>query len=433
MLRKTVLLALWITISSLVWGQSASVQYVTDTDGTSFEELSRLALIRNSDLQAARESLHQAEARQTQARLRPNPSIDVSKTTDRIFANEGDTAFSVAFSQPFELGGKRAKRVHVEQASIEVSKAEIQDAERQLVGRLRTLYVEAVGAAYRLDLFERLDRLNQQMTSVMDVRLRSGDASQLDSRLLVAQTNQVRAQQLVARNQIAGVVLQIRTLVGLSPTEPLKLRRPEAAPRLAETEEAVVLRALGTRPDLKAARLREELAEAGIVLAKSQKVPNVTSFVRYGRESIPVLTAGGLPRSFERESVLEFGVSIPLPFFNREQGNIGVAASERVKVRAEREAMEMAVRREVVLAFRRYETARATLQILRTGVVEPNQESFQIVQLAYRLGEVRLLDIVNQQRIVIEAETSYFDAETELRAAQADLEAAIGVGVGPQD
>ncbi len=415
-----------LVLSFPSWAQQTTVQYVSDRQGISFEELAQMASMRNKDLEAARESLRQAQARLTQAGLRPNPTIDISRTTDTMFGNEGDNAFSVTFSQPLELGGKRAKRIRVEETAIEVRKAEIAGTERQLIGRLRSLYVQAMGAASHLDLFDRLDRLNGQMVSVMDVRLRAGDASRLDSRLLAAQTNQVHAQRVVAENQLAGTVLQIRTLAGFALGEGLLLKRPAEVLEVRDTEGTVIARALESRPDLKAAKLREELAEVGITLAKSQAVPNATAFTRYGRESVPILSGGRQAIAFERDNVMEFGVSIPLPLFNREQGNIAESASKRVQARSEREALEVAIRQEVLLAYRRYETAQRTLDILQTGVIQPNQESFQIVQLAYRLGEMRLLDIVNQQRVVIEAETAYVDAQTEFDAALAELETAVG-------
>src|SRR5437867_1489868 len=191
MYRKMPMFFFCILLLSPSWARQTRVQYVSDTLGNSFDELAQTALTRNKDLEAARESLRQAQARLTQAGVRPNPTIDVSRTTDAMFGNEGDNAFSVTFSQPLELGGKRAKRIRVEETAIEVRKAEIADTERQLIGRLRSLYVEAMGASSRMDLFDRLDRLNQQMVSVMEVRLRAGDASRLDTRLLAAQTNQV--------------------------------------------------------------------------------------------------------------------------------------------------------------------------------------------------------------------------------------------------
>jgi outer membrane protein, heavy metal efflux system len=422
--RATLLISLWIAFSSIGLAQDASTTVVSDTQGLTFQDLARTALARNKDLEATRESLRQAEARLAQARLRPNPSIDVSQTTDVMFGNEGDNAFSVTYAQPIELGGKRSKRVTVEEMTLEVTKADIADKERLLIGQLRSLYVQALGAAARIDLFDRLNGLNQQMVTVMDVRLRAGDASRLDTRLLAAETNQVRAQRLVAGNQLSGTMLQIRALAGYSPTEPLLLHREQPAITIPDTEERIIARALESRPDLKAAKLREAAADAGIILAKAQAVPTVTAFARYGRESVPIVSGAGRPIAFDRENVMEFGISLPLPVRNREQGNIAEATSKRMQARSEREALEVAIRREVILAYGRYVTAQQTLEILRTGVIQPNQESFQIVQLAYRLGELRLLDIVNQQRVVVDAETNYADAQTELNSALADLELA---------
>ena len=117
--------------------------------------------------------------------------------------------------------------------------------------------------------------------------------------------------------------------VGWSAGDPhtLVLRNSQLAGVPADTEAAALARALENRPDLKAARLRERFEEAGFSLAKSQAVPNATAFARYGRESVPTLAPGGGSRLFERENVMEFGVSIPIPFFNRQQGNIAEASS----------------------------------------------------------------------------------------------------------
>jgi cobalt-zinc-cadmium efflux system outer membrane protein len=210
------------------------------------------------------------------------------------------------------------------------------------------------------------------------------------------------------------------------------MKRPPPAASVQESEEAVLARALQNRPDLRAARLREQLADAGIGLARSQVVPDPTAFLRYGQGSLPLLLASDPQRRvFEREKTLEFGVSIPLPLFNREQGNIAEASSRRTQARAERGAVDATVRQEVVSAFRRYQAARQTLDILQTGVLQQNQESFSIVQLAYNLGEFRLLDIINQQRLLIDAETTYVNAQTELESARADLEQVVG-GVIPE-
>jgi cobalt-zinc-cadmium efflux system outer membrane protein len=416
-------------MSSIAFAQSGSPPVMSDAEGMSFTDLARVALARNKGLEVARESLRQAEARVAQGRLVPNPSIDVSRSTDAVFANEGDTGYSVTLSQPVELGGKRVKRIRVAEASVEVTKAEIADAERQMIARLRKLYVDAIAAAARVELLERVTGLNQQTMGVMNVRLRAGDASQLDAKLLAAETNQIEARRLVAENGLAAAILQIRTVVGVAPGEPLLLRRENPAlAGVPDSPETFLARALDARPDLRVARLREALAEAGIRLARSQAVPDPTAFVRYGNDSIVAQPPGsGQKRAFEREKVLEVGVSIPLALFNRHQGDIAEATSQRSQFRAERESLEQIVRQEVLLAFARYQTAQRTVAVLQTGVVEQNQDSFRIIQLGYNLGEMRLLDVVNQQRLLIDTQTTFVDAQAELSTAVVDLDTASGV------
>src|SRR5712691_4841701 len=99
--------------------------------GMSFDQIAETALAQNKSLQAAREQLRQAEARLTQAGLHPNPTLDLARSTDVMFANEGESGLAVTLSQPIEVGGKRMKRIRVAEAEIDLAKAEIADAERQ--------------------------------------------------------------------------------------------------------------------------------------------------------------------------------------------------------------------------------------------------------------------------------------------------------------
>ena len=65
------------------------------------------------------------------------------------------------------------------------------------------------------------------------------------------------------------------------------------------------------------------------------------------------------------------------------------------------------------------------------NVLPESRESFQIVQLAQRLGELRLLDVINQERLFLEAQMSYVAAQRDYFTALADLEAAIGKDITP--
>jgi len=414
------------TILLLMLQATLGASPVSET-GTSFEQLTQIAIAQNKTLQAAREQLRQAEARLTQAGLRPNPSLDFSRSTDALLGGEGDSGFAVTFSQPIEIGGKRTKRIRRAEAELEVTKAEIADAERRLTGQLKEACLQAIDVSARLSFFDRTRQLNRQTVEVMNVRLAAGDASRLDSHLLQAENNRVEAQRLQAESRLIAAMLEIRRLAGIAPDASLSLRPLAPAAPAVRDEVGLVEIALSSRPDLQAARLREALAEAGVDLARSQAVPNLTGSVRYAREPVVSRLASATQRrAFDRENVLDFGISIPLPLWNREQGNIREASSKVIQAKAERDALENSIRAEVATASRRYQSASRTLDLIRTGVVNETQAGFTITQLAYRLGDMRLLDVLVQQRSLVDAQIAELTAEAEAAAAEAELELAVG-------
>jgi aspartyl-tRNA(Asn)/glutamyl-tRNA(Gln) amidotransferase subunit B len=124
------------------------------------------------------------------------------------------------------------------------------------------------------------------------------------------------------------------------------------------TEETAISAALAGRPDLKAARLREEMAEAGIDLAKAQIYPTIGVSVHFSSDKLVLedLHIAG-SRYVEKDREVSLGVSIPLPLFNRQQGAIAERVSQRMQAKAQREATELSIRREVAAAYRSYHAA----------------------------------------------------------------------------
>jgi cobalt-zinc-cadmium efflux system outer membrane protein len=296
---------------------------------------------------------------------------------------------------------------------------------------LHSLFVEALIAAARIEFFQQIQSVDQQMSRVMEVSLQAGDASRLDVALLRASVNRAVAQAVQAESQLSGFILQIKTLAGLGPEESLVLRRVADAGLPDLSRETALRLALENRPDLRAARLRESVNEAAIAVARAQATPDVVASVGYGKEKNAI--EGFRPpqeKIIDRANLLSVGVSFSLPFFNRQQGNISEAISVQTQSRDQREAIEQQVRRDVLLAFERYDSARRAIDILTSGVISENQESFRIVRLSYDLGELRLIDLLNQQRVLIDTQISYLDVQRDSMLAAAELERALGTAVG---
>ncbi len=395
-----------------------------------FEELRVLLVSTSPEFQAAQARVRQAEARLTGARLRPNPSLSYERSTDLLFGHDGEGAHTVSFTLPIELGGKREKRVRVAEVEVEIAKAETRDVERQLTGQLRLLYARAIAASSRRQVVEKLVNENEGLERVMNVRLRSGDASKLESTLLGAETRRLKLQAMRTISEENTRLIELRSLSGLGSDIRLALvPEPEFGKRTLAVPEAesALAEASRLRPDLQAARLREESAERSILVNRAGQVPDLNPFLGFNRDTnvLEGLLPSGAP-FVDRGNELIFGISLDLPVFSHHQARTAEAVSARQQTRAEREALEREVRLEISSALQRLASGQAALDLATTELLSGQQESVRILQLSYELGDTGLADLLMQRRLLIETELTLVDLREELWLALAELETAMG-------
>lgn len=413
--------------------ERSSAQFL-DASGLTVERLVEIGLRKRADLLAARQRLATAEGRLIQAGLRPNPTLDGEYGSPRFLAGEAGSDLSVGVSQTFELGGKRDRRRAVARLELAQVRAEVLTVERSFAAEIRTSYARAVAAGRQLDQLESLITANEELVRVTKARLTEGDVAPFDLNLVQLETDRLRAQVVRSRAELEGEMIILRALVGFEMTEPLQIAPLAARPPrldLSLTEATEI--ALRERADLQAARLGEELGTARIRLAESQATPNVAASVRYSRNKgivdLPERSGGGV--AVDADNELTFGVSVDIPIFNRNQGEIAAATSERVQIVRQREFLEATVRRDVALAYLRYRAAAEGLVLYSTQIVPRAEASLRTLRAAYNLGEFSVFEIVNEQRRLIESETGLNDALRDYYAALAELERALGTTLPP--
>ncbi|MGH9837315.1 MAG: TolC family protein [Blastocatellia bacterium] len=404
--------------------QLTSRQFVGPA-GSTVEQLSGAAFARSRDLLAARQTLAIARGRLIQAGLRPNPTLDVERTTDALTTREGEGNFSVGVSQVFELGGKRSRRVAVAQLEYDRAVADVRSLERQLAAEIRTAYAQALSAARQLDTAEQLIGLDQELYRVTEARLKEGDVAPLDVNLVRVELDRLRAQAVQSRADLEAQLITIRALTGSEMSESLTLAlATDRPPSLSLTLEAAVENALRERADLQAARIAEELGDARISLAESQRTPNVAVSLRYSQERRVFHPFPGSPDDCDK--FLSTGVSIEIPVRNRYQGEIAAAVGEKEQARYRREFVEAVVKRDVALAFNRYRAAAQSLAIYGNQVLPRAEQNLRMIRAAYNLGDLQVLDVVAEQRRLVESQTQYNAALRDYYVSLAEIERAIG-------
>jgi cobalt-zinc-cadmium efflux system outer membrane protein len=171
--------------------------------------------------------------------------------------------------------------------------------------------------------------------------------------------------------------------------------------------------------------LNEEVARAGMRLARAQSIPDLTLFTKYSRErsAFDDTPVGPI---FDKDNLLTFGVSISIPVFNRNQGARGEAALAITQAQRRREFAEQVVRAEVASAYTRYKAAQAAVDHFEKGVIPRSTENIRVFREAYNLGEYRISDLINEQRRLVDSQREFTEALAERYRALADLQSAIG-------
>lgn len=394
------------------------------------EELQQLALARNVDLLAVRQEIAAARGLLTQTRLRPNPGLDFTIGTGRPLGSPGEREIEIGYAHTFELGGKRDRRIDVGRVGVEIAELQAADRERLLKADVKVRYAEALAAGRNLEMLGELSELTDRTYRVAQRRVAEGEAAPLERALLQVEAGRLTADRLRAASAGARAVAGLKLAAGLDLTELLTLRGELRAPSVALSMDDAIAKALAERPDLKAARAEEERANAELRLARAERVPDLIGVARYGRvdsqfPQFGTTGTGQLVPLRDTDHVLTFGVSIPLPFANRNQGNIETSTARGQAASLRRQFVEQSVRTEVIAAYTEYVAASQALEAFGQDVIKQSQETITIIRASYDLGEVQLLDLLQEQRRLLETQKAYTEILKEHYVARAALEAAL--------
>jgi outer membrane protein TolC len=265
---------------------------------------------------------------------------------------------------------------------------------------------------------ERVVRARQGL-AVARARVTSGAAVQTDSLQLVLELIRAQVEVLRQRNALRTAQLELGRRVGASgPVDAVPLDSA-VAPKLPMTLAEAVRIGLDQGPQYRAARANESSAEAAL---RSQR-----------GDYLPVLTVGANHQRYDTQlfpgasniTSVTFGVSFPLWNNGQREIEVSRARVNRDVARTIREDLERAVRRDVSSAYDTYETATAAVELARVGVTVA-QQSYRMQELRYRSGASTILDLLDAQVSLAEAEAGLVQARYQTRLALAQLEAILG-------
>lgn len=368
-----------------------------------------LAMQSNPQLAGARHEVQAIAGTVLQAGLRPNPVLDLGQVDTRRDTRET----TVQLSQTFELGGKRARRVEAAERGQDAATADLRARAADVRADVTIAFSALLAAQERVRLARESITVASHVTSTVARRVEAGKVSPVEAtRARVAEAN-VRLEARRVDGELATARMTLAGLWGsVMPRFDHVLGDPDALPELPNW--ADLLRNIGNTPAVSRARIDIARRKAQLLLEQSRRMPDVT-------------VAVGMKRSQElglNQAVV--GVSVPLPLFDRNQGNV-LEASRRVdQAGAAFLATQTETHKDLAQAYQALDTARQEAQALRADILPGAQSAYDAAVKGFDFGKFAYVDVLDAQRTLIQARSQYVGALQEARRAAARIDRLAG-------
>ncbi len=380
-------------------------------------EAIQLALQRNPELAAFEKEIHALGGITLQAGLVPNPVLqfdqeDVSSRAD----GPGARFSSIRISQLIELGGKRSARTHA--ASLGQERAEQDYAIRRLdlIAQVANMFTNVLAGQARLQLALAGQELAQKVVDAATKRVQAGKAPPIEetrAKVVLATAN-IELNQ--SQRDLAAVRKQLVLLWGD--------QTPKFERVLGDLESFVVIPEFNVLDDriranpLALSSLRNlEQRKALLTLEKARRIPDVT------------FNAGVRRYGGAHDTTALVGLSIPLPLFNRNQGNL-LAAHQRVDQAMDQwTATDLQLRTLLVQAYEALLAADNEITMLRDEILPGAKQAFTMANRGYELGRFSFLELLDAQRALFQNQTLYLNALSNYQRLVNEIERLIAAPI----
>lgn len=378
-----------------------------------------LALQRNPELAAFANERSATEAAALQAGALPNPVLDITGDNFRNArkAEAGDRTTTIQIGQLIELGGKRSARIRAAEAGRDLAGWDYEAKRIEIVSVVAQRFVDLLAAQQRQTLAEEAVALARQVSDAVARRVQAGKVSPVEeTKARLAQASAEVELEQAGREGIAA-----RSTLGVLWAAPGP-RFEKAVGDLEKTPPLPAYEQLAERvrdnPEL--ARWSSELArrQAGVDAEKAKAIPDVT------------VTAGVTRFSQFDDRAYTFGISLPLPFFDRNRGGILEASRRLDKASDEQRVAEGRVLTELARVYQRLASIDKEIGALRTILLPGAQSAFDAATKGYQLGKFGFLDVLDAQRTLFQTRTQYLRALADYQRGVSEIERLVG---GPLD
>jgi outer membrane protein, heavy metal efflux system len=365
-----------------------------------------VAVENNLDLVAGRLAIRQAEGRLKQAGLWSNPDWETGYAPDTAFGNAGEYNFATGFKQRFPITGRLAKAKTVARVDVAMALAEVRNQERLLAGEVLGLGRGLLVTQEKLKANQGLQDTLQIIVEVSEKRLKVAEVSAADVNLAKLEWQKLTLAQAALLNQQEIASTTLNRLLGREPKTPLQISGTVNVEFDTNAVAEISQQAQAHRPDRQLAALGIDRAASEIKLARAEKWEDWTVGFDYSR-SVSKFDA---PIGTKTDEFLGVGVSIPLPFWNQNQGRVSEAQATQTRAVAELDALDLRIKAETQTTEDQMRRLLGILHQYRDESIKLAEENVVLLQKGYGDGLVNITAVIQAQQQLTDLRQSYLEA-----------------------
>lgn len=375
-----------------------------------------LALMGNPELKAFSWDIRVNEAKQLQASLKPNPELGVEVENvggTGPLSSFGGAETTIALSQLIEMGDKRKKRTRLASLEKKLAGWDYEARRLDVFTEVNNAFIGVLAAQKRLVLTQELLRLSEELLDTVTKRVIAGKDSPLEKTKAAVALSNIEIQHQQAGEKLKFARKQLASTWGSSNTEfDSAAGKFDSFSPIPPIEDLKGL--IKDNPDI--ARWTSEIdkSRASLELEKSKAIPDVT-------------LSGGVRRlSKTDDNAIVFGVSMPLPVSDRNQGGRLRAIYELAKTRQLQIAAHSRVQIKFDKAYHDLSNSYTQASLLSKSVLQGAESVYEASKTAYSQGKLDYLNVLDAQRTLFEANGQYIEALASYHTAKAQVERLIG-------
>lgn len=377
------------------------------TGSLTLADLEALAMSNNPTLSQAAAAVDQQWGEYRQSGLYPNPQIGYLNTTANQSAPKQSNG--IFLSQEFVT----AKKIPLAQAadSQEIKRLQWdQEAQRmRVLNDVRTRYYEVLGAQRAVTVNQELEVLSRKHLATAEELFQAKTAPKTDvlqARVLVESSRIGLAE---ANHRLEAAWAQLASMVGV-PSLPLTSLSDTGSDAIPSLDmESEWQRMVEGSPQLRSAESELDHGRAVLCQELAQAKPNVTLQMVADYDRVTQSTTA---------STL---VALPLPIFNRNQGNIDKAAADIRADQADIVRSQLVLRDQLADSFRRFKTSRMQAEKLKESILPTVEENLKLTMTAYKGGEISFRDVLTAQEAFAQSQIAHIEAVTEAHKVAVEI------------